>query len=168
MDIKDSNLKDTQEVVQMNIYNQENSINHQNSIINLGVESTENINMTKAPLPISYYNKRLDRKYDYFQNNINNDYPMTDYRNQIHKKDYNLPIQNYVYPDNNRNIMGPMQNVPIYQNKQLNYQTYNNNNNHISNEKPKKKCSKKCCIISTIIFIVVVIIFVVVISQIHN
>ena len=117
MEIKDSNLKDTQEVVQMNIYNQENSINHQNSIINLGVESTENINMTKAPLPISYYNKRLDRKYDYFQNNINNDYPMTDYRNQIHKKDYNLPIQNYVYPDNNRNKMRPMQDVPIYQNK---------------------------------------------------
>ena len=28
MDIKDSNLKETQEVVQMNIYNQENSINH--------------------------------------------------------------------------------------------------------------------------------------------
>ena len=124
--------------------------------------------MTKAPLPISYYNKRLDRKYDYFQNNINNDYPMTDYRNQIHKKDYNLPIQNYVYPDNNRNKMGPMQNVPIYQNKQLNYQTNNNYKNQIIYKKPNKKCGKKCCIILTIIFIVVVIIFVVVISLIHN
>ena len=117
--------------------------------------------MSNAPLSIINYNTNNSKKATV--DTLRNNYPITEYRNQPQKKNYQLQSLNYVYPQinlennkynmNHKNNINNMKKVPIIQtnifpgqNNNI-YNNYNNNNNknNKNNINRNKKVDKFRC-----------------------
>ena len=152
MEENNSKINNTESYLEMNIYNQPPKS------MNLGTESNDNINLSNMsnaplpPLPITNYNAKIGQIAGAFPDNIRNNYPITEYRNQPQRNKYHFQSQNSEYPSvkiennryninnrNNNNYMNNMKNVQIVQtNEYINQNNSYNNGSNIYIEQPVK------------------------------
>ena len=172
MEENNSNVKNNEDFLVMNIYNHSKMTNSE-------IESNDNANLSNAPLPITNYNENVKEIANV--DNLRNNYPLTEYRNQQQKKNYQLQSLNYIYPKNNLennrynknniNNINNMKKVPIIQSNVFAGQNNNNNknknnkneNNNSEEDKEeiefKKKCKKKAITIIILIFVFLILFF---------
>ena len=165
-DNSSSEVKNSDEYLVMNIYNKPG-----NSKVE--TESISNTNMSNASLSITNYNTKIGEISNV--DNLKNNYPITEYRNQPQRKNYQLKSLNYEYSpikiDKNRynmnnNNMNNMKKVQITQTIKL--KRKNNNKEQpidkIENIKKSSYC-KRCCAVFLVMSILLVIVILLVNSK---
>ena len=88
MEENNSNFENNEDFLVMNIYNN-------SKITNSEIESNDKVNLSNAPLSIINYNANNSEKTNV--DTLRNNYPITEYRNQSQKKNYQLQSLDYVY-----------------------------------------------------------------------
>ena len=154
MEENNSNVENNEDFLVMNIYNH-------SKITNSEIESNDKTNLSNAPLSIINYNTNNSEKTNV--DTLRNNYPITEYRNQPQKKNYQLQSLNYVYPQinlennkynmNHKNNINNMKKVPIIQtnifpgqnnNIYNNYNNYDNNKNNNNNNDKNEQIEGRC------------------------